>query len=635
MRQQSIDWRDRAHFFGLAATMMRRVLIDHARARNRLKRRSDETPTAFLATTGDAPQAELIDLDRALERFAQSYPRQTKMVEMRYFAGLEIEEIAACLDLSPATVKRDWQFARAWLVAELSATPAGARARRSRTPARALRRGAGDRDDSGPSRLLAEVAAARPGARPRALPPARRRRDSEPAARQAIPAARRRGPTSRTEAPHCPSAIGPYRILRELGQRRHGPRLPRRGGDRGLPPHGRAQGDRPPGPGRGAALSRRGAHPLVARASRDRPLHRGRASARRHLVPRARVRRGRGPAHPRAPPRASRRAAGRALPRRARCGRLRPPARRRPSRPEAWPSARRPATAGRACSTSASRSCSTPRRTASLGGHPHRVARPHPRLRQPRAVSRRAGDSGVGHLLPRRRALRAAGRPPAVRRRRRFARRLERAVLETDPEPPSQAAKRTGSAVPGGAIRRRRATGRDRGVGRDLDAICLKALRKEPGERYATAAELCRRLCGVTSRDGRSSLAAAAGATARALRRSPARPVATYCAVTLALAAIAFAWRVQGRSTRSDRRGMAVPPVARPRSAASLEPWGTESVAELEHRFAAAPRAWKPAPRSPRPAAATSASRRQRWSWRGRASSRARPRIRCSTRSKE
>ncbi len=120
MRQQGIDWRDRAHFFGLASTMMRRVLVDHARARNRLKRRSDETPTALLATSGDTPQAELIDLDRALVRFAERYPRQTQMVEMRYFAGLEIEEIAACLDLSPATVKRDWQFARAWLVAELS-----------------------------------------------------------------------------------------------------------------------------------------------------------------------------------------------------------------------------------------------------------------------------------------------------------------------------------------------------------------------------------------------------------------------------------------------------------------------------------------------------------------------------------
>jgi RNA polymerase sigma factor (TIGR02999 family) len=127
MRQQHIDWRDRAHFLGLAATMMRRVLVDHARARNRLKRQHDELPGALpkiLVTTGDANTAELIDLDRALEKFSARFPRQTKMVEMRFFAGLEIEEIAVCLELSPATVKRDWQFARAWLVAELSGLPA-------------------------------------------------------------------------------------------------------------------------------------------------------------------------------------------------------------------------------------------------------------------------------------------------------------------------------------------------------------------------------------------------------------------------------------------------------------------------------------------------------------------------------
>jgi RNA polymerase sigma factor (TIGR02999 family) len=103
--------------------MMRRVLVDHARARNRLKRQHDDGLPGLMVTTGDANTAELIDLDRALERFSARFPRQTKMVEMRYFAGLEIEEIAACLDLSPATVKRDWQFARAWLVAELSGVP--------------------------------------------------------------------------------------------------------------------------------------------------------------------------------------------------------------------------------------------------------------------------------------------------------------------------------------------------------------------------------------------------------------------------------------------------------------------------------------------------------------------------------
>ena len=121
MRQQGIDWRDRAHFFGLASTMMRRVLVDHARARNRRKRRSDETPTALLATSGDTPQAELIDLDRALERFAERYPRQTKMVEMRYFAGLELPEVAAALDISLRTAERDWRFARAYLHAQLTA----------------------------------------------------------------------------------------------------------------------------------------------------------------------------------------------------------------------------------------------------------------------------------------------------------------------------------------------------------------------------------------------------------------------------------------------------------------------------------------------------------------------------------
>lgn len=126
MRQQGVDWRDRAHFFGLASTMMRRVLVDHARARGRLKRRSDERPPTLPAISGDSPQAELIDLDRALARLAEGYPRQTQIVEMRYFGGLEIEEIAACLDLSPATVKRDWQFARAWLVAELARGGAGA-----------------------------------------------------------------------------------------------------------------------------------------------------------------------------------------------------------------------------------------------------------------------------------------------------------------------------------------------------------------------------------------------------------------------------------------------------------------------------------------------------------------------------
>lgn len=120
--QRGVDWRDRAHFFGLAATMMRRVLIDHARARQASKRSRPEGETITLSTRHGA-DVELLDLDRSLSRLQSSYPRQAKVVEMRYFADLEIEEIAVCLDVSPATVKRDWQFARAWLSSELAPAP--------------------------------------------------------------------------------------------------------------------------------------------------------------------------------------------------------------------------------------------------------------------------------------------------------------------------------------------------------------------------------------------------------------------------------------------------------------------------------------------------------------------------------
>lgn len=117
--QRGVDWRDRAHFFGLAATMMRRVLVDHARARQARKRSRPEGDTLTLSTR-HGTDVELLDLDDALARLQSSYPRQAKVVEMRYFADLEIEEIAECLEVSAATVKRDWQFARAWLASDLS-----------------------------------------------------------------------------------------------------------------------------------------------------------------------------------------------------------------------------------------------------------------------------------------------------------------------------------------------------------------------------------------------------------------------------------------------------------------------------------------------------------------------------------
>jgi len=119
--QKGLDWRDRSHFFGLAATMMRRVLVDHARARLAGKRTHLAVP---LAAIGDLPgdagrevdEAGLLDLDRALDRLAVAHPRPSKVVELRYFAGLDVEEIAAALELSERTVKRDWAFARAWLL---------------------------------------------------------------------------------------------------------------------------------------------------------------------------------------------------------------------------------------------------------------------------------------------------------------------------------------------------------------------------------------------------------------------------------------------------------------------------------------------------------------------------------------
>ena len=119
IHQAKVDWRDRAHFFGLAAATMRRVLIDHARRRGSRKRQfGEEIPNLTIAGAA-APEVDLLDLNRALERLAGESARAAQVVEMRYFAGLEIDEVAECLEISPATVKRDWEFARTWMRAEL------------------------------------------------------------------------------------------------------------------------------------------------------------------------------------------------------------------------------------------------------------------------------------------------------------------------------------------------------------------------------------------------------------------------------------------------------------------------------------------------------------------------------------
>jgi RNA polymerase sigma factor (TIGR02999 family) len=115
------EFRDRAHFFAFASTVMRRVLVDHARGRLAGKRSHRAAPLTLAANLAaeEARDIELLDLDRALERLALEHPRPARILEMRFFAGLEQREIAEALRVTERTVHRDWVFARAWLLSEL------------------------------------------------------------------------------------------------------------------------------------------------------------------------------------------------------------------------------------------------------------------------------------------------------------------------------------------------------------------------------------------------------------------------------------------------------------------------------------------------------------------------------------
>ena len=113
---------DRSHFFAVAAMVMRSVLVDHARARQRAKRGGDARPLS-LAAAGDVPNpdenVDVVALDEALDRLAEHDARKARVV-LRYFVGLSIDETAQALDSSPATIKREWTAARAWLRRELT-----------------------------------------------------------------------------------------------------------------------------------------------------------------------------------------------------------------------------------------------------------------------------------------------------------------------------------------------------------------------------------------------------------------------------------------------------------------------------------------------------------------------------------
>jgi RNA polymerase sigma factor (TIGR02999 family) len=121
-RLQRIEWRDRGHFLAAAAGVMRRVLVDYAVARKAGKRGSgrQRVPLDDVLILVDDRAEELLALDEALERLASESQRAARIVEWRFFAGMSVEETAEVLGISPATVKREWALARAWLTRELA-----------------------------------------------------------------------------------------------------------------------------------------------------------------------------------------------------------------------------------------------------------------------------------------------------------------------------------------------------------------------------------------------------------------------------------------------------------------------------------------------------------------------------------
>ena len=127
-RDASPRWQNRTHFIAIAAIAMRRLLVERARARHAAKRGGHNLAVTLddtlLADGGPTPLIDLIALDRALTELAGVDPEQAKIVEFRYFGGLSVEETAVALEISPATVKRHWTIARAWLLRAMAGQPA-------------------------------------------------------------------------------------------------------------------------------------------------------------------------------------------------------------------------------------------------------------------------------------------------------------------------------------------------------------------------------------------------------------------------------------------------------------------------------------------------------------------------------
>ena len=119
---QNINWQNRAHFFGIAAQSMRQILVDHARKRKSLKRGEGNSNISIdeVFELSEKSDEQLIALEEALKKLEAIEERSSKIVELRYFSGLTIEETANVLNISPATAKRDWNFAKAWLYREIA-----------------------------------------------------------------------------------------------------------------------------------------------------------------------------------------------------------------------------------------------------------------------------------------------------------------------------------------------------------------------------------------------------------------------------------------------------------------------------------------------------------------------------------
>ena len=118
---KAVEWHDRAHFLAVAARLMRRILVDHARARHYQKRGGDAARVPFdeaLAVTSE-PHQDVVALDEALQALATFDERKSRVIEMRFFGGLSVEETASALKVSPDTVMRDWRLAKVWLRREM------------------------------------------------------------------------------------------------------------------------------------------------------------------------------------------------------------------------------------------------------------------------------------------------------------------------------------------------------------------------------------------------------------------------------------------------------------------------------------------------------------------------------------